>query len=114
MSQHLIAVSSAELDVIRLAIGRMVKPEPAAPKRAARKPAAPKLGNGKPRGLSDQQRHSVESRWERAIAEPKAWHVNLAGRLAKPMGYRDADAVAAAWGLPPVRQRLIDARAARS
>lgn len=54
MSTYLIEVSGAELDVVRLALGRMVEPKPAPkPREAVKRPTFPKpprLPKGSPIG----------------------------------------------------------------
>lgn len=110
---YVVELTAEELETVRIVHGRKPaarrKPTPRA------KVGAPRLFVlGKPPKLTPGQRTRLEGEWECAIAEPAAWHVGLAGSKARPMGYRDADAVAKAWGLPPVQARLIAERAARS
>ena len=64
----------------------------------------------KPKKLTPQQRASVQARWGRAIETPAGWHVELASGVSKPCGYETEDDVAAAWGLPPVRARLVESQ----
>lgn len=112
---YIVELTSAELKLVRIALGRDLaatrKPAPR-PKAAAR---PRRVSLGKPPKLSDKARTELEYRWADAIANPAAWHHNLAASKSRALGYANADAVAAAWGLPPVSTRMIDATiAARS
>lgn len=110
--RYVITVDADELPLIAALLGRDLAPK-RAPKPRAKAQATRRAPMPKPPKLSDKARTWLEGEWDRAIAEPEAWHVGLAKSKARPMGYASADDVAKAWGLPPVQARLIDARAAR-
>lgn len=95
-----ITVSEAELDVVRLALGRMVEPKPVRSRAAApkRRPVYP----GKPPRLTDKQYSNVSHRWGIACGSPQHWRNDLIKRaaLATNRQYAGGD-VARAWGLDP-------------
>lgn len=111
----LVAVTAAELDLVRAALGRDVVAKPAPTPRTKAAATPRRVSLGKPPKLSDRARTELWRGWADAIANPAAWHHNLAASKSRALGYASADAVAAAWGLPPVSARMIDATiAARS
>lgn len=98
-AKYAIVVSGAELEVIALALGRMLDPKVIAPKRApvAKRPA---VYPRKPPTLTDKARPLLEERWRKAVDDPQAWRNELAWAAGKATG-RYGAAIFAAWGLDP-------------
>lgn len=93
--KYSIIVSEAELQVVSLALGRMLDAKPI----VERKPAAVKRGPvSKPPRLSAGQFDKVTNRWAEAVEYPHRWRAQLAGNAGKNTG-RTADDVARAWGV---------------
>lgn len=97
MTEYSITVTEAELDVVRLALGRMVNPRKVPAKRAPGATRVPSMG--KPPKLSDGARITVASQWRGAIADPERWRYKLAYAAASNTGRRNVDEVFRAWGL---------------
>jgi hypothetical protein len=102
-ARYVIEVSGAELDVVRLALGRMVEPKPT---RAPRRTSTPRRYVPKPPRLTPTRFADVSCRWERACADPARWRVELADGVAAGgrmgAGYTHASDVFRAWGLDEV------------
>jgi hypothetical protein len=107
MTNYTITVSGAELDVIRLAIGRMCEPKEVKPR--AVKPKTFARVFGKPPTLNPKQKQYVETQW-RALVERQAEHPGAWGevmldsilnhaRLGYRMGYGTGEQIKAAWGI---------------
>lgn len=111
-ARYTITVDADELPLIAALLGRDLAPK-RAPKPRAKAQAIRRAPMPKPPKLTDNQRGWVESEWKRVAQHPVEWHAELAQRVAKPMGYRDRDDVARAWGPPNITDRLIADRAAR-
>lgn len=104
MTKVRIEVSLAELDVVRLALGRMV--EPITPAKRVARPAVRSMG--KPPTLTAKAKAYLEHEWatvvQRSIDEPGHWgnllasHVG-AGKAADFLGRRSVDEVKRAWGV---------------
>lgn len=97
MTKYTIQVTAAELEVVALALGRMLSPKPV----PERKPAGVKVySHGKPPKLSDGARRRVTEQWSEAVKDPAKWRAELATFAATNMGYYgNAEAVEKAWGI---------------
>jgi len=99
MTSYNIEVTEAELDVVRLALGRMVTPKPIRAKRATAKHSAVKLPTlGKVARLSGESFLTIAGLWAGAVKDPTTWRAQLANRAAAATN-RNAYDVEAAWGI---------------
>lgn len=96
MTRYYVTVTEAELEVVRLALGRMLEPRKVPERNAAKAPNV--YSHGKPPKLTDKQRLDVTRRWADAVANPNRWHDDLQFSAGKGTN-RYGDSVTKAWGL---------------
>ena len=94
VSRYSIIVSGAELDVVTLALGRMLDAKPIVTPRERTK-AAPRV---KPPTLPRGGFVELTDRWAEAVADPDKWHYPLLFSAAAGTN-RQASDIRAAWGI---------------
>lgn len=95
MTRYTVAMSAAELNVVTLALGRMLDAKPIVERANTRPKAAPRR---KPPTLGRGQFGAVAERWAKAVADPSKWHHPMiceAGRNTN----REAHTIERAWGI---------------
>ena len=94
MTRYTVIMSGAELEVVALALGRMLDAKPiVAPRERAKRPAAVK-----PPTLRRGAFVKLTKRWEAAVEDPTKWHYPLQYRAAAATN-RQASEMNRVWGI---------------
>ena len=94
MSRYSITVSGAELDVVTLALGRMLDAKPIVDTQ----PKTTRTPRVKPPTLPRGGFVKLADRWAEAVTDPTKWHYPLQYRAAEATNHQASD-IRRAWGI---------------